>query len=129
MPIRSRSDPLRTRAYTTQPLRNNEFNLNLGFVEVKHQADNVRGRFALQTGTYVESNYALEAELLKHVLEASVGTRIGKNVWVDFGIFPSHIGFEGIVSKDNWTYSRSILADYSPYYEAGVSVSAALSER
>lgn len=120
--------PLRTRAYTTQPLRHNEFNLNLGVVEVKHQADNVRGRIALQTGTYVESNYALEAELLKHVMEASVGTRIGEYVWVDVGIFPSHIGFEGIVSKDNWTYSRSIVADFSPYYEAGVSVSAALSD-
>jgi hypothetical protein len=30
------SDPYRTRSYTTQPLRTGEFNLNLGFVEVKH---------------------------------------------------------------------------------------------
>jgi hypothetical protein len=45
------------------------------------------------------------------------------------GILPSHIGFEGIVSKDNWNYSRSLLADYSPYYETGVSLTATLSER
>ncbi len=121
--------PLRTRSFTTQPLRVNEFNLNLGFVEVKHQSDNIRGRFALQTGTYVESNTAAEPELLKHVLEASVGTRFGSNIWVDFGIFPSHIGFEGIVSKDNWTYSRSLLSDYSPFYESGVSVTATVSEK
>jgi hypothetical protein len=122
------SDPLRTRAYTTQPLRNNEFNLNLGFIEVKHQAETARGRLALQTGTYVESNLAAEPDLLKLILEASVGTRVGTSTWVDVGIFPSHIGFEGIVSKDNWTYSRSLLADYSPYYEAGLSVTAAVSD-
>ena len=66
--------------------------------------------------------------LLKNVLEASAGTRLGNNVWVDLGIFPSHIGIEGIVSKDNWNYSRSLVADYSPYYEAGVSVTAGLSD-
>jgi hypothetical protein len=110
-------------------LRHNEFALNLGFIEVKHQAETVRGRLALQTGTYVESKLAAEPDPLKLVLEASIGTRFGQNVWVDIGIFPSHIGFEGIASKDNWTYSRSLLADYSPYYEAGVSVTVALSER
>lgn len=122
------SNPLRDRSYTTQPLKHNEVNLNLGVVDVKHQAENVRGRFALQTGTYVQANLAAEPELLKHVLEGSIGTQFGNSVWVDVGIFPSHIGFEGIISKDNWTYSRSMLADYSPYYEAGVSVTANVSE-
>jgi len=123
------NDPYRTRSYTTQPLRTSEFNLNLGFVEVKHQSANIRGRFALQTGTYVESNLATEPELLKHVLEASIGTRFGQNVWIDIGILPSHIGFEGIVSKDNWTYSRSLVSDYSPFYEAGISATWTLSEK
>lgn len=66
---------------------------------------------------------------MKNILEASVGTRFGENVWVDLGIFPFHIGLEGIVSKDNWTYSRSLLADYSPYYETGLSVTATLSSQ
>ena len=123
------SHPLRDRSFTTQPLKHNEFNLNLGAVDVRHQGEKVRGRFALQTGTYVQSNLAAEPELLKHILEASVGTRFGEHVWVDIGIFPSHIGFEGILSKDNWTYSRSLLADYSPYYEAGVSLTATVSEK
>jgi hypothetical protein len=118
----------RDRSFTTQPLRHNEFNLNLGVVSVQHQAEGFRGRFALQTGTYVESNLAAEPELLKHILEASVGTRFGDRVWVDLGIFPSHIGFEGILLKDNWNYSRSLLADYSPYYESGLSISVTLAE-
>lgn len=121
--------PTRERSYTTQPLRHNEFNLNLAMIDVKHQGETFRGRFAFQTGTYVQSNYAVEPTLLKNVLEASVGTRLGENVWIDIGIFPSHIGLEGIVSKDNWTYSRSMLADFSPYFETGISVTAAVSER
>jgi hypothetical protein len=117
------------RSYTTQPLRHHEFNLNLGVIDLKHQASNVRGRFAFQTGTYVESNLVLEPGLLKNILEASVGMNVGKDVWIDAGIFPSHIGLEGIISKDNWTYSRSLAADYSPYYEAGVDISVPVSEK
>ena len=120
--------PGHDRAFTTQPLRHNETNVNLAFLSVRREDESVRGRFALQTGTYVESNTAAEPPLLKHILEASVGTRLGKGVWVDAGIFPSHIGLEGIVSKDNWTYSRSLLADYSPYYESGVSITGAFSD-
>ena len=121
--------PLRDRSFTTQPLRHNEFNLNLGMIDVAYQAPSIRGRFALQTGTYVQANLAAENALLKHVLEASAGVRITEGVWVDLGIYPSHIGFEGIVSKDNWTYSRSLLSDYSPFYEAGLKISAALSDQ
>lgn len=119
----------RDRSFTTQPMRHNEFTLNLGMIDVKYQGPAVRGRFAFQTGTYVQSNLAAEPSLLKNVLEASVGSEIGSDVWVDLGIFPSHIGFEGIVSKDNWNYSRSLLADYSPYYESGIRVTATLSGR
>jgi hypothetical protein len=121
--------PLRDRSFTTQPLRHNEFNLNLGMIDVKYQANSIRGRLALQTGTYVQSNLAAEAPLMKHVLEASAGTRIADGVWIDLGIYPSHIGFEGIVSKDNWTYSRSLLSDYSPFYESGLKLSAVLSDQ
>jgi len=121
--------PSRERSYTTQPLRHHEFNLNLAMIDLKHQSTGVRGRFAFQTGTYVQSNYAIEQQLLKSILEASVGAEIINGLWIDAGIFPSHIGFEGILSRDNWTYSRSLAADYSPYYEAGVSISAPLTDR
>ena len=118
----------RDRGFTTQPLRHNETNINLAYLSLKHEGESIRGRFAVQTGTYVEANTAAEPPLLKSILEASVGAHWGKSIWIDAGIFPSHIGLEGIASKDNWTYSRSILADYSPYYESGVSVTASLSD-
>ena len=36
------------------------------------------------------------------------------------GIFFAHTGYEGWVSRDNLAYTRSLIAEFSPYYEAGV---------
>lgn len=110
------------RSYTTQPLRHNEFNLNLATLGVSYSEENVRGNFTFQTGTYVGSNYVAEPSLLKNIYEASAGVKIG-SFWFDAGIFPSHIGLEGIQSITNWTYSRSLASDFSPFFETGVKVS------
>jgi hypothetical protein len=44
-------------------------------------------------------------------------------VWIDAGIFSSHIGFEGAIGKNCWNMTRSLLAESSPYYESGVKIS------
>lgn len=103
--------------------RHNEFNLNLGFVKAAYQTDRVRGNIALMAGTYAQYNLAAEPELLRHVYEANVGVKLAKDFWLDAGIMPSHIGFESAVGKDNWTLSRSLLAENSPYYETGAKLS------
>ncbi len=99
--------------------RHNELNLNLAFLKANYSSDRVRANVALMAGTYGQYNMAAEQELLKYVYEANVGVRVGKNVWVDAGIMPSHIGFESAVSKDCYTLTRSIMAENTPYYEAG----------
>jgi hypothetical protein len=116
------------RSFTTQPARHDEFNVNLALVEVKLTGERVRGHLGLQAGTAVQSNYAGEPrlgsisgpELARHVEEAVAGVRVGPGLWVDAGIYLSHIGQESWISRDNPTYSRSLIADYSPYYETGV---------
>ncbi|KIC03556.1 outer membrane protein [Flavobacterium sp. JRM] len=102
--------------------KHNEVNLNLGLAKVNYAKDNVRGNFAIMAGTYAEYNMAAEQGLLKNVYEANVGVKISKehNLWVDAGVMPSHIGFESAIGKDCMTLTRSILAENSPYYEAGV---------
>ena len=113
----------RDRAYTTQPARHNEFNINLAFVEAKLSGEHVRGRFALQTGTSVNLNYAAETnnrELSQLLQEAVAGFRLADNIWIDAGIYLSHIGLEAWISRDNWTYTRSLCSDFSPYYQTGV---------
>lgn len=42
-----------------------------------------------------------------------------KNLWFDAGIFGSHIGFESAHSPSCWSLTRSIMAENSPYFEAG----------
>jgi Putative beta-barrel porin-2, OmpL-like. bbp2 len=100
--------------------RHNEFNLNLGFLKANYTAERVRANLALAAGTYMNANYSAEPGVLKNIYEANAGIKLGKkNLWLDAGIFGSHIGFESAVSKDCWTLSRSILAENSPYFEAG----------
>ena len=102
--------------------RHNEVNLNIGFVKANYNTDKVRGNLALMTGTYAQYNLAGEQGLLRNIFEASAGFKISKkrNIWMDMGIMPSHIGFESAVGKDCWNLTRSLLADNSPYYESGV---------
>lgn len=109
--------------------RHNEFNLNLGLIKVSMDKKKYRGSLALQAGTYVQDNYVNE-QLLKYVHEANVGVALSKKnkLWLDAGIFASHIGFESAISIDNWTLTRSLLAENSPYYLAGAKLSYAPSD-
>ncbi len=104
--------------------RHNEFNLNLGFLKGSYNADRVRANLAIAAGTYMNANYAAETGVLKNIFEANAGVKISKkkNLWIDAGIFSSHIGFESAISKDCWTLTRSILAENSPYFESGAKI-------
>lgn len=105
--------------------RHNEVNLNLGFVKANYQSEKVRANLALMAGNYVNANLAAEPGVLKNIFEANVGIKLSdkSNLWVDAGIFPSHIGFESAIGKDCWTLTRSLLAENSPYYESGAKLS------
>lgn len=105
--------------------RHNEVNLNLGYAKANYNTDKVRGNLALMAGTYAQYNMTNEQGLLKNIFEANAGFKLfkNKNIWVDAGIFPSHIGFESAIGKDCWNLTRSILGENSPYYEAGAKLS------
>lgn len=105
--------------------RHNELNLNLGFIKSAYATENVRSNLAIMTGSYANTNLAAEPGVLKNIYEANVGFKVSKtkNIWVDAGVFASHIGFESAIGKDCWNLTRSILADNSPYYESGAKIS------
>ena len=104
--------------------RTNEVDINLAFTKLRYASEDTRANLALMTGTYAEANLAAEPPIWRNVFEANAGVRLAHsaNLWLDGGIFPSHIGFETAVSKDNWTLTRSILAENSPYYESGARI-------
>lgn len=105
--------------------RNNEVNINLALLKATYNTENTRANVTLATGTYMNANYAAEPGVLKNIYEANAGVRISKkhNLWIDAGIFSSHLGFESAIGKDNWTVTRSLFADNSPYFETGAKIS------
>lgn len=101
--------------------RHNEVNLNLGFIKGSFDNGNIRANLAVMAGTYTNANLAAEPGVLKNIYEANAGLKLSKtlNLWLDAGVFASHIGFESAVSKDCWVLSRNISSENTPYYESG----------
>ena len=112
-------------SYVYSHNRTNEVNLNLGLIKFAYANQNTRGNVALMAGTYANANLAAEPNTLKNIYEANAGFKISKkkNIWIDAGILPSHIGFESAIGKDCWSLTRSMLADNSPYFETGAKIS------
>lgn len=105
--------------------RTDEASVNLALMRLGYDTERVRAGLGIALGSYMKANYAAEPGGLKNLFEARVGLRVAENhnVWVDVGVMPSHIGFESAVGKDNWTLTRSLLADNSPYFETGARIS------
>jgi hypothetical protein len=125
------------REFTTQPVRHNEFNVNLAYIEAVMKQDKTRGRLALQYGQSVTKNTVFEPKQgatsgpqdAKVFQEAYIGKKLGNKTWLDFGIFLGNIGAESWISKDNWTYTRALNLDYVPYYSSGVRLEHSLNDK
>lgn len=105
------------------PIRHNEFNINLAQVRATFIGNDVRGVLALQTGTGVGPTYSAETSnrtLAQLIGEAWAGYRVMNTLWLDAGIYPAPYGFEGWLSRDNKTYSPSLVANFSPFYQSGL---------
>jgi hypothetical protein len=110
--------------------RHNEFNLNLGFIEAGVSHVRYRANLALQAGTYAVDNYSKESAALKNIYEARAGLSLNKksNLWLDVGIFTSHVGFESPLSINQLSLTRSLLAENVPYYLNGAVLSYRVNE-
>lgn len=105
--------------------RHNEVNINLGYIKAAYNSRKLRANLALMVGTYTNDNMAAESSSLQHLYEANVGVKLSekKELWLDAGVLPSHIGFESAVGKDCWALTRSLAAENSPYFETGARLS------
>jgi len=105
--------------------RHNTAGINLALIKASYTTERIRSNIALMTGTYSNDNMAAEKGVLKNVYEANAGFKLSKtrNLWIDAGILPSHIGWESAIGKDCPTLTRSIAAENSPYFESGARLS------
>jgi hypothetical protein len=90
-----------------------------------------RAGLGIQAGTYANDNYVLEPGVLKNVYEASAGVALTSkgNLWLDAGVFSSNLGFESAVSTENFTLTRSLVAESSPYFLSGAKITYSPSEK
>lgn len=93
--------------FTVAYNRHNEININIGYIKAAYETESIRTNLALMTGTYANTNLATEPGVLKMIYQANAGVKIlkQKNLWVDAGVFDSHIGAESAIGKDCWNNS------------------------
>lgn len=108
--------------YMVSSARIGEVNVNLAALDLRYQSDRVRARVMPGWGTYMDANYAPGDPRL---MEASAGFRLKtrREVWIDAGILGSPFTNESAISKDHLMYTRSLAAEYVPYYLSGIKLS------
>ena len=103
----------------------NNAGINLALARAHYSKQRFRTNLGLMAGDYPTANLAAEEPWAKIIYEANAGVKLSKtsDLWLDAGVLPSHIGFETAIGRDNWSATRSIVADNSPYYETGFRLS------
>ncbi len=102
-----------------------EFAINSAIGKVNFQDSLVRFSAGIGTGTYFIKNLSAEPMGYRNIFECYGGLKLSSrnSIWLDAGIMPSHIGYESAISMDQPTLTRSLVSDFSPYYETGVKIS------
>lgn len=102
--------------------RHNEVTTNLILARAAYVSAKVRSNVSLMAGGYAQYNLSTEPLWAQFIYESTLGIRLSDkhNLWLEAGIFPSHIGFESAIGADCWTITRNIVAENSPYYESGL---------
>lgn len=104
--------------------RQNEVNLNLGYLRGSYTDSRFKAHLGLMAGTYANANLAGEPATLRNLLEAYVGVSLNEShrTWIEAGVFDSHIGFESPIGFDQLALTRGILSENTPYYLSGVRI-------
>lgn len=114
--------------------RHNEFTLNHASVGLETGYKNIIGRLWLQTGSMLNIIQELDASVnkgkntstgnLKFIREAAAGYHFNKGYGINLeaGIFMSYIGLESYMLNENWSYQRSMVCDFTPFYFQGARV-------
>lgn len=119
------------RPYFVSSSRHNEMNINLAYADFKYINKQIRAHFMPGFGTYMQANYSREPSALAYFVEANAGVRLSRkrDIWLDAGVLPSPYTNESPLSKDHLMYTRSLAAEYVPYYLSGIKLSVPLSAR
>ena len=114
--------------------RHNEFTLNLASIGIETNYKNIIGRLWLQYGQMASIIQDVDGSVnhgrntsinnLKYIREAAAGYHfdVAHGLNIEMGIFMSYIGLESYVTQENWSYQRSMVCDFTPFYFSGARV-------
>ena len=120
-----------TQTISSSTARSNEFSLNQASIGIESNYKNIIGRLWLQTGSMTAVVQEADGSVargrntstgnLKFIREAAAGYHfnVAYGLNVELGIFMSYIGLESYVLQENWSYQRSMVCDFTPFYFQG----------
>lgn len=123
-----------TQTISAVTARSNEFSLALASIGIESNYKNTIGRLWLQTGSMLNIIQETDGSVargrntstgnLKFIREAAAGYHFDVNYGlnVEMGIFMSYIGLESYLTQENWSYQRSMVCDFTPFYFQGARV-------
>ena len=107
--------------------RANELALNAAALSVTLDPAPVGATLIVGTGNSFDVIHAGEPigaatspALWRFLQQASIEVKPAQRLLLEAGVMPSYIGFESFVTKDDWNYTRSWVAELSPFYETGI---------
>lgn len=105
-----------------------QIDLNLFELEFRHESKYLNLHFAPAMGSYMRRNYVQEAFWRRNVYEAYAELKF-KKTKVAYGSFSSPYTQETPRGVDQLLYTRSLSAEYVPYYVAGLRITQQFSEK
>jgi hypothetical protein len=110
---------------------NRELQHNLIYADLKWESKRYRIHAVPAVGTFMEQNSVSEKGIFKNVLEANAGFKLSrsKNIWIDAGVLGSPYTNENPYSQEHLTLTRTLAAEYVPYYLAGARASWQINSR
>jgi hypothetical protein len=109
---------------TTAP-QSNVFALNLAQITARYSSRNARANTVIQYGDMPRSIWS---PVYNYIQEANAGIRLFNKVWLDAGLFRTHIGLESVQPRENIASSVAVVTFFEPYYLSGAKLTYEVSD-
>lgn len=116
---RDTANPSGYHKFPTVSPRSGQPGLNMIQAQLRYRSPFARASLAIHGGDIPAAAWS---GTFNYIQEANVGIRLASRLWLDGGFFKTHIGYESIMPKDNFTISLATTTFYEPYYLSGAKI-------
>ncbi len=100
--------------------KSNVFGINVAQLTGQYTSKRAR---AVATFHFGDTPTSAWSPVFNIIQEANAGLRICDKLWLDAGLFKTHIGTEALLPKDNITSSLAVITYFEPWWQAGAKLS------